>query len=325
MKTRVFGNTGRSVSEVGLGCWQLGLEWGDVSDADARQVLDEALDTGISFLDTADVYGNGRSEQFLGELRERRSERPFIATKLGRRLGYPDGYSYANFRESIERSLQYLRVETLDLVQLHCIPKAWLERAETWGWLGRLREEGLIQYYGASVETIEEGLVCLQDDGLTSLQVIFNILRQRPADVLFERARARNVGIIVRLPLASGLLGGHIRRDTQFADSDHRKFNADGQMFSVGETFSGLGQARGVEMSEAVAALKPAGWTLPDMALRWILDHEAVSVIIPGARNAEQVRRNAAASELPRLSGQLHEDLRSLYESKIESFVRGSI
>lgn len=318
-----MGRAGVQVSEVGLGCWQLGREWGDVSETAARAVLDAALDAGVTFLDTADVYGDGRSEQFIGDLRARRSERPFVATKLGRRLGYPDGYSYEVFRESVQRSLRNLRCDTLDLVQLHCIPKPWLERPETFGWLRRLRDEGLIRHYGASVETIEEGLVCLEDAELASLQVIFNVFRQRPAETLLARARAAGVAIIARLPLASGLLGGHIDAQTRFDPSDHRHFNADGQAFSVGETFSGLGQARGVQASTRVAELCPPDMSRAEFALRWILDHEAVTVVIPGARTPAQVRSNAAASERPSLSTETHARLRTIYETEVEPFIRG--
>lgn len=311
------------MSEIGLGCWQLGREWGELSEDSARQVLDAALDAGITFLDTADVYGDGRSEAFIGELWRRRTERPFVATKLGRRLGYPDGYSYAVFKESVTRSLQNLRQDCLDLVQLHCIPKAWLERPETFGWLRQLRDEGLIRSYGASVETVDEGLACLADPELASLQVIFNVFRQRPAERLFEAARAAGVGIIARLPLASGLLGGHIGRTTTFEATDHRNFNADGQAFSVGETFAGLGQARGVEVSEAVRSHCPPGWTLAEFALRWILDHDAVTVVIPGARKVDQVIGNVRASERPPLPAATHEAVRALYLQQVDPFVRG--
>jgi len=323
MKTRTFVRAGLETSEIGLGCWQLGREWGEVRDADAHSLLDAALDAGITFLDTADVYGDGRSEQFIGELTQRRRERLCVATKLGRRIGYPDGYSYAVFRTCVERSLANLRTDCLDLVQLHCIPGAWLRRPETFGWLRRLQEEGLIRHYGASIETIEEGLVCLEDPHLASLQVIFNVFRQRPTEVLFERAKAAGVGIIARLPLASGLLGGHIQTSTQFELGDHRHFNAHGQAFSVGETFAGLGQTRGVALSEAVRKLCPPGLTLPQMALRFILDHDAVTVAIPGARRAAQVVMNANASALPPLPSETHAALREFYEVDVDRWVRG--
>jgi len=325
MRLRQFGNTGLAVPEIGLGCWQLGGGWGgDWDDDIARQTLDNAYAAGVRFIDTADVYGDGASERSIGAfLRDRRPEGLVVATKLGRAGIYPDGYSRESLREATLRSLDRLGVETLDLNQLHCVPTEVLRQGHVFDWLRELQQEGLIKRWGASVESVEEGLICLEQDGLASLQVIFNIFRQKPAEALFPRAAERGIGIIVRLPLASGLLGGKITRATTFRPDDHRNFNRDGQHFNVGETFAGLELERGIVATERVAALVPPSMTMAQMALRWILDHPAVSVVIPGASSPAQVQGNADAAALPPLPVGLHEALAAVYRERVHDYIRG--
>ncbi len=326
MRKREFGRSGVAVSEVGLGAWQLGSDcWGDVDEAGARAILERSLDGGVTFIDTADVYGSGLSEERIGRFLSDRAEPVFVATKLGRAGDlFPDNYTYEGLREATEASLKRLGVDALDLTQLHCIPTTVLEGGEVFEWLRRLKQEGLIKQFGVSVESVDEALLCLDYEGLCSLQVIFNIFRQKPIDALFEKAKAGNVALIVRLALASGLLSGKMTADRQFAANDHRKFNEDGQLFNVGETFAGLGLAKGVELADKLKPLVPDGMTMAQMALRWVLDHDAVSVVIPGASRPEQADSNVAVSELPPLSPELHRKLRAFYEEEhIEACIRG--
>jgi aryl-alcohol dehydrogenase-like predicted oxidoreductase len=259
MQSRRFGHDGLSVPEIGLGCWQLGGGWrDDWNDEIAQQTLETAYRAGVRFIDTADVYGDGASERSIGRfLRAHHDTSLVVATKLGRAGIYPDGYSRESLREATQRSLERLGMDSLDLTQLHCVPTEVLRQGHVFDWLRELQQEGLIKRWGASVESVEEGLICLEQDGLTSLQVIFNIFRQKPLEELLPRASAQSVGIIVRLPLASGLLAGKITRATTFRPDDHRNFNQDGAAFNVGETFAGLGQEHGVQASERVAALVP--------------------------------------------------------------------
>ena len=325
MQSRQFGKDGLTVPEIGLGCWQLGGGWGnDWDDGIAQQTLNAAFDAGVRFIDTADVYGDGASERSIGAfLRGRRDPALTIATKLGRAGIYPDGYSRESLREATQRSLERLGVDALDLTQLHCVPTEVLRQGHVFDWLRELQQEGLIKRWGASVESVEEGLICLQQDGLASLQVIFNIFRQKPAEELLPRAADAGVGIIVRLPLASGLLGGKITRATVFRPDDHRHFNRDGAMFNVGETFAGLELERGIEVTEQVARLVPPGMNMAQMALRWILDHPQVSVVIPGASSPEQVRANVAAAGVAPLGQDLHGALAKLYGAHVRDFIRG--
>jgi aryl-alcohol dehydrogenase-like predicted oxidoreductase len=326
MQRRQLGPDGLTVPEIGLGCWQLGGGWGnDWNDDVAQQTLQTAVDAGVRFIDTADVYGDGASERSIGRFLAGRGDTAdiVVATKLGRAGIYPDGYTRASLREATQRSLERLQVDALDLTQLHCVPTDVLRQGHVFDWLRELQQEGLIKRWGASVESVEEGLICLRQDGLASLQVIFNIFRQKPAGELFPQAGARNVGIIVRLPLASGLLGGKITRATTFRDDDHRNFNRDGAMFNVGETFAGLELERGIAATEQVAALVPAGMTMAQMALRWILDHPAVSVVIPGASRPDQVRANVDAAAVPPLPAELHEKLAGVYRAHVRDFIRG--
>jgi len=325
MNSRRFGKTNSTVSEIGLGCWQLGgADWGDLDDARAFEILGAAADSGVTFLDTADVYGAGRSEALIGRFLRQRSESFFVATKLGRMPDlYPDKYTEAGVRAATEASLQRLGVEALDLTQLHCIPPAVLERGEVFDWLRRLQREGKIRQFGASVESMDEARVCLEHEDLCSLQIIFNVFRQKPIHALFAAAQQKHVGIIVRLPLASGLLSGRMTQGQQFASNDHRNYNRDGQCFNVGETFAGLPFDKGVDLADALKPLVPSGMTLADMAQRWILDHEAVSTVITGASRPEQAAANARVSALPRLSAELHGKLADFYQREVTQHIRG--
>jgi aryl-alcohol dehydrogenase-like predicted oxidoreductase len=325
MTLRQFGKTDMNVPEIGLGCWQLGGGWrDDWDDAIARQTLENAYAAGVRFIDTADVYGDGASERSIGAFLEaRRPEGLTVATKLGRAGIYPDGYTRASLREATLRSLDRLGMESLDLTQLHCVPTEVLRQGHVFDWLRELQQEGLIKRWGASVESVEEGAICLAQDGLASLQVIFNIFRQKPAEDLLPRALDAGVAIIVRLPLASGLLGGKITRATTFRADDHRHFNRDGQHFNVGETFAGLELERGIAATESIAALVPPSMTMAQMALRWILDHPAVSVVIPGASSPAQVQSNVGAAALAPLSAELHAALARIYREQVRDHIRG--
>lgn len=325
MKTRRLGKTGYEVSEIGLGCWQLGGDFGPVGDEDASTILATAARLGINFWDTADVYGAGLSEHRIGTFYGKPDDLR-VATKVGRSAAlYPDKYTRSGVRESIEASAQRLATDTLDLVQLHCVPPEILKDGEIFTWLDALMDEGLIRHYGASVETVEEGFICLAHERLASLQIIFNIFRQDANEALLDAAREKDVGIIVRLPLASGLLSGKFNRESRFAPSDHRNYNRDGQAFSVGETFGGIPFEKGVELADGLRAFLPEGMSMAQMALRWILDHEAVSSIIAGATRAEQVTVNAEASDLPPLSADLHRRLGDYYRAEVRPHIRGSI
>jgi aryl-alcohol dehydrogenase-like predicted oxidoreductase len=325
MNYRSFGRDGTRVSEVGLGTWQLGSDWGMVDEGEARAILSTAVDRGIDFFDTADVYGPEVSEERLGRFFRGRENRPFIATKLGRfpEPGWPGNFTLEAMRSHTEASLRRLRIESLDLTQLHCIPLREMERGAVFDHLRTLRDEGKIRRFGASVESMEEALVCLKQEGLYSLQIIFNIFRQKPVDALFRKAEEKGVALIVRLPLASGLLAGTVREDRRFPETDHRNYNRDGQAFNVGETFAGLPLAVGVDASERVRALVPDGMSMAQLALRWILDFPEVGVVIPGATRPEQVSENAAASGLPKLGEDVHGNLRRLYEAEVAENIRG--
>ncbi|MFC3071875.1 aldo/keto reductase [Shinella pollutisoli] len=316
MRHRKFGRTGFTTTDIGFGAWQIGGAWGDVSEADGRAALHAALDAGMTFVDTADVYGDGRSEKIIADvLKERGGQRPMVATKAGRRLSphVADGYSKANLEGFIDRSLKNLGVERLDLVQLHCPPTDVYYRPEVFQALDEIKAAGKIANYGVSVEKVEEALKAIEYPGVVSVQIIYNIFRQRPARLFFEEAERRQVAIIARVPLASGLLSGKITRDTAFAADDHRNFNRHGEAFDVGETFAGVPFETGLQAVEAIRALVPAGQTMAAFALRWILMAEAVSVVIPGARNAEQARANAAAAGLPAIPEDVMEATREIY------------
>lgn len=326
MKHRTLGKQGFQVSEVGLGCWQLGADWGkDISKETAFNILKEAVKNGITFFDTADVYGNGKSETIIGEFLKTCDTPIRVATKFGRASNvFPDKYSKAALYSAVDGSLKNLGVESLDLLQLHCIPKHYLEKGDIFDWLRELQSEGLIKHFGASVETVEEGLICMEQEGLLSLQVIFNIFRQKLVTELFPKAEEKGVGIIVRLPLASGLLTGKFDQNTTFAEDDHRNFNKDGEAFNVGETFAGLPFEKGLQFVETIKNdILPSDINMVQLALRWILDHKAVSTIIPGASSPKQVVGNASVSNIQSLSPEVHYKLKSLYASKIHKEIRG--
>lgn len=324
MKTRILGNTGFAISEVGLGCWQFGGDFGPIDEATVDGIIDTAQQAGINFFDTADVYGDGASERFLGERLAGSKPRPFIATKYGRAADtYPDGYSLSGLRDRIRTAQDRLRCDSIDLLQLHCVPLELLQRGEIFDWLRTMQQEKLIKFFGASVETVEEGLICAQHDDVSSLQVIFNVFRQKLLDELLPQAHEKSIGIIARLPLASGMLSGKFNSRTRFADTDHRSYNKDGQAFSVGETFAGIPFETGIKLAEEVTARTPEGYTTAQMAMRWILDHPAVTTIIPGASRADQVRENAKVSELPPLSRDLHAELATFYQQNVAQHIRG--
>jgi aryl-alcohol dehydrogenase-like predicted oxidoreductase len=324
MNTRTLGKEGFVIGEVGLGCWQFGGDFGAMEEGTAREIMEASLACGADFFDTANVYGAGRSEEWIGKFLSGREDGVVVATKYGRGPdAYPDRYTESGLRSAIDESRLRLRVETIDLVQLHCLPRSVLQAGEVFDWLRRAQSDGLIRHFGASVETVDEGLLCLEQEGLLSLQIIFNIFRQKPAEELLPRAKERGVGIIVRLPLASGLLSGKFTAATKFTETDHRNYNRDGQFFNVGETFAGLPFAKGVELAGRLRTLLPAGMTMAQMAMRWILDHEAVSVVIPGASSVAQARENAAVSALPPLPAALHEKLTDFYRAEVRSHVRG--
>ena len=324
MKTRTLGKNGFNVGEVGLGCWQFGGDWGAMEEGTADEILSASLVCGVDFFDTANVYGGGRSEERIGKFLSGRGENAVVATKYGRGPGaYPDKYNEEGLRQAIDESRRRLRVATIDLLQLHCLPMSVLRTGEVFDWLRSAQTDGLIRHFGASVETVEEGMLCLRQQGLLSLQVIFNLCRQKPADDLFPRAREAGVGIIVRLPLASGLLSGRFDAETKFSENDHRNYNRDGQAFNVGETFAGLTLAKGAELVGRLKPLVPANMTMAQMAMRWILDHEAVSVIIPGASSVAQAMENAAVSALPSLPVSLREELARFYRDEVHGHIRG--
>jgi aryl-alcohol dehydrogenase-like predicted oxidoreductase len=324
MREHKFGRTEFTVSDIGFGAWQIGGSWGEVSEADGRAALNAALDAGMTFVDTADVYGDGRSEKIIAEvLKARGGKRPMVASKAGRRLNphVADGYTKANIEAFIDRSLKNLEVDSLDLVQLHCPPTEVYYRPEMFEALEEIRKAGKIKHYGVSVEKVEEALKAIEYPGVTSVQIIFNMFRQRPAGLFFQEAKRRNVAVIARVPLASGLLSGKITASTQFAAEDHRNFNRNGEAFDVGETFAGVPFETGLAAVEEVRKLVPEGASMAQFALRWILMHEAVTVVIPGARNGEQAKANAAASDLAALSADVMAASRDVYERLIAPHV----
>ena len=326
MKYRTLGKHGFRVSEIGLGCWQLGGDWGHAPDEDkALSILRAAFDSGITLFDTADVYGGGRSEKVLGKFLKENENPVRVITKFGRGAGiYPDNYTEASLREGVEGSLERLGISSLDLIQLHCIPEEVLEKGEIFNWLRKFKKEGLIGGFGASVETKNEGLLCMKQEGLASLQIIFNVFRQHYGHEFFEEADTRGVGLIVRLPLASGLLSGKFDLKTVFGENDHRNYNRNGEAFNVGETFSGLPFEKGLELVDIIKTqYLPENMNMVQFALRWILDHPGVSSVIPGASTAEQVMANAKISDLPELSPEIHDHLMDFFEKEVFDHIRG--
>jgi aryl-alcohol dehydrogenase-like predicted oxidoreductase len=324
MRQNAFGRTSFTVSEIGFGAWQIGGSWGDVSEQDGRAALEAALDAGVTFIDTADVYGDGRSEKIIRSvLSDRGGNRPMVATKAGRRLNphNVEGYTKANLEGFVDRSLSNLGVDSLDLVQLHCPPTDALYRPEVFSAMDDLRKAGKIKNYGVSVEKVEEALKAIEYPDVVSIQIIYNIFRQRPADLFFKEAKRKNVAVIVRVPLASGLLSGKINRDTAFAADDHRQFNRHGEAFDVGETFAGVPFEVGLQAVEEVRKLVPQGASMAAFALKWILMNEAVTVVIPGARNAEQAKANAGAVDLAPLTDDVMTAAREVYARLIAPHV----
>jgi aryl-alcohol dehydrogenase-like predicted oxidoreductase len=325
MQYRFF--KGIKISEVGLGTWQLGnADWGQVKGNEALEILQAFSAGGGNFLDTSDVYGLGVSERTIGNFLRSAGKEIFVATKLGRRqdgqYGWPQNFTYDVMKQHVESSLNNLGIDQLFLEQLHCIPTEQMRSGKVFDHLRKLQGEKLIKFWGASVETSEEALVCLQQEGLASLQLIFNLFRQHIAEEVFDRAKEKNVALIIRVPLASGLLANKFNEDTKFASRDHRNFNANGEAFNVGETFSGLEFSKGLKLSKEIASLLPDD-RLSQWAIRWILDHPEVTTVIPGATKVEQVKNNMAASDLPPLTESTHQQLRNLYDEKIKPFIRG--
>ncbi len=325
MKMRRLGKTGLWVSEIGLGCWQLGGDFGPMEDTEASTILANAARLGINFWDTADVYGNGLSEHRIGTFYGK-PEDLVVATKVGRSASlYPDKYTKGGIKDSLEESARRLLVETIDLAQLHCVPREVLEAGEIFTWMNEIQAEGLIRNWGASVETIAEAEICLEQEGLSTLQIIFNIFRQDAADGLLEKARDKDVGIIVRLPLTSGLLSGKYSAQTEFSPSDHRSYNREGQAFSVGETFGGIPFEKGVELADQLRGFVPEGQRMSLFALRWILDHDAVSTVITGVSRPEQIGVNAQASDMAELPPQVHAQLAEFYRDTVRRHIRGEV
>jgi aryl-alcohol dehydrogenase-like predicted oxidoreductase len=325
MQNRFF--KGIKISEVGLGTWQLGsADWGVVKDKEAFSILKAFIDAGGNFIDTSDVYGMGISERIIGNFLKTAGKEIFVATKLGRRQdgdsGWPQNFNYDMMKRHVESSLQNLGLPQLFLEQLHCIPAEQLSSGKVFDNLRKLQDEKLVKYWGASVETSEEALICLKQEGLASLQIIFNLFRQHVADEVFREAERKDVALIIRVPLASGLLTGKFNQQTKFASTDHRNFNANGEAFNAGETFSGIEFSKGLSLSKEIASLLPDE-RISQWAIRWILDHPEVTTVIPGATKVEQVKSNVAASDLSPLDESTHRKLRSLYDEKIKPFIRG--
>jgi aryl-alcohol dehydrogenase-like predicted oxidoreductase len=323
MNYRELGRTGWKVSEISFGAWAIGGSWGSVDDAESLAALHSAIDCGVNFIDTADVYGMGRSERLIAQLKRDRKEEILVATKAGRRLSphTAEGYNERNLTGFIEDSLRNLATDCLDLVQLHCPPTDVYYGPELFGALDRLIEAGKIRHYGVSVERVEEALKAIEYPNVQSVQIIFNCFRLRPADLFFAQAKAKRVGILARVPLASGLLSGKLTSNSQFADDDHRQFNRHGEAFDRGETFSGVDYQTGLDAVEEIRQLLPAGVSMAQFALRWILMFDAVTCAIPGGKRPAQVQDNCAAAGLQPLSPAAMETVRRIYDAKIRASV----
>lgn len=322
MKYRKFSTTGWNTSEIGLGCWAIGSEWGDVTSSDAKAVLKTSLDNGVNFFDTADVYGDGRSERFVGEMLKSTSEKIFVATKSGRRLNphNAEGYNLKNIESFIDRSLTNLGVDCIDLLQLHCPPSEICPKIETYAMLDELVSIGKIANYGVSVEKVSEAMDAIQFENVKSIQIIFNIFRQKPSEEFFKEAAKRDVSIIARVPLASGLLTGKMSLKSKFPQNDHRNYNINGDAFDIGETFSGVNFEKGLEAVQRLKELIPENYSLADLALKWILMHDEVTVVIPGAKNKQQALMNLRASDLDEISALLPA-INSIYDELIKADV----
>lgn len=324
MEKRILGKTGYDVAVIGQGCWQFGGDWGEVSDDAAMGVLHAAADAGVTFFDTADVYGDGHSEELVGRFRkERGSDEIVVATKLGRRADpfVAETYTRDNIRAWTERSLKNLDVDVIDLTQLHCPPPKVYSTIEVFDALDELVQEGKLRHYGVSVETVDEAMTALERPGVASIQIILNVFRRKPLETVLPAAREAGVGIIARVPLASGLLTGKFSEDTTFAPTDHRTYNRFGESFDQGETFSGVPYELGVQAAREFTEVVPEGVTPAQFALRWILDQPGVSVVIPGASRPEQAAANAAAASTPELTDDQLAQLERIYDTRIKEFV----
>jgi aryl-alcohol dehydrogenase-like predicted oxidoreductase len=323
MQYRELGRTGWKVSAVSFGAWAIGGDWGKVDDDESLAVLNRAVELGVNFFDTADVYGDGRSERLLAKLHQQHKEKIYIATKAGRRL-HPHtagGYNRENITTFVERSLRNLQVEALDLLQLHCPPTALYYMPEVFSVLDELVVAGKLRYYGVSVEKVEEGLKAIQYPNVQSVQIIFNMFRQRPAELFFDQAMKHKVGILARVPLASGLLTGRLKGDSHFASNDHRNYNRQGESFDRGETFSGVDYQVGLRAVEQLKAICPPGMSMTQFALRWILMFQAVTCAIPGAKHPSQVDENFAAADLPPVSAEIMEKAADIYNQTLRDLV----
>jgi len=323
VKYRKFSDLGWNVSEIGLGCWQIGWCWGDVNDQDARMLLKKALDKGVNFFDTSDTYGDGRSERFLSELKNITKEKIYITTKLGRRVrgtNYPKGFKFEPIEEFIDRSLINLDVDCIDLVQLHCPPTNLCSNEEMYYQLDKLVAKGKIANYGVSVWKIEDAMKAIKFQNVKSIQIVFNMFRQKPIENFLREAKKNNVAVIARGPLASGLLTGKIDKNTKFPENDHRNYNINGEAFDVGDTFSGVNFSKGLEAVEELKKILPENFSLTDLALKWILLHPDVSVVIPGAINHLQVEENTNVSNLKDIS-HLMQKIKLVYDSYIKDYV----
>ena len=320
MQYRPLGTTGFDVSSISVGCWAIGGSWGKIDDAESLASLHRSLDLGVNFFDTADVYGDGHSERLLARLRKERREPFYVATKAGRRLNphQARGYDKENLTRFVERSLSNLSVDSLDLLQLHCPPTDTYYQPETFAALDDLVKQGKVRHYGVSIERVEEGLKALEYPHVQSIQVIYNIFRQRPAERLFAQAAERKVGILARVPLASGLLTGKLRSGQNFESDDHRQFNRHGEAFDRGETFSGVDYELGLAVARELGELVPKDVSLAQWALRWILMQPAVTCAIPGVRRVGQVEDNLAAADLPALTPEVIAKVRQLYEQRVK-------
>ena len=325
MNYRPLGRTGWKVSDISFGAWAIGGAWGNVSDDESLAALHQAIDSGVNFIDTADVYGDGRSERLIAQLKKTRKDEIIVATKAGRRLPKQTvaGYSRENLNGWVDRSLKNLSTDTIDLVQLHCPPTELYNRAEVFGMLDDLVKAGKVRYYGVSVEKVEEALKAIEYPNVQTVQIIFNCFRQKPAETFFPKAKEKRVGILARVPLASGMLTGKLRADSQFASDDHRNFNRHGEHFDVGETFSGVDYKAGLEAVEELRKLVPAGTSMTQFALRWILMFDAVTCAIPGGKRPGQVAENSQASDLPALSADVMHKLKGIYDARVRGLVHG--
>jgi aryl-alcohol dehydrogenase-like predicted oxidoreductase len=323
MQYRALGRTGWQISTVSFGAWAIGGSWGSVDDQESLAALHKAIDCGVNFIDTADVYGDGHSERLVAEVLKERKEKIHVATKAGRRLDphVAGGYNRENLTAFVERSLKNLDTEAIDLLQLHCPPTEVYYMPETFGVLDDLVQAGKLRHYGVSVEKVEEALKAIEYPNVKTVQIIFNIFRQRPAELFFKEALRKQIGVIVRVPLASGLLTGKMKPSTTFEADDHRAFNRHGESFDRGETFAGVDYETGLQVVDQLRPLVPEGWSMPQFALRWILMHDAVSCTIPGAKNPKQAQDNTAAADLPAISTEVMEQIEQIYTTRIRESV----